>query len=296
MNRIRDDRHADPCLGRVYWSPVKSAWISLMYVGAIAGGIVTFSWDALLVLIITSVFTLCAGHSVGMHRRLIHNSFQCPLWLEYFLVYCGTLIGLAGPFSIIQMHEMRDWAQRQPRCHDYFASRQPLLKDWFWLLHCDIQLAQPPMINYELRIIDDRFYHLLEKTRFLQQLPLAIVLYFLGGWSWVVWGIFGRVSVCMTGHWLVGYFAHRSGDREWQVEGAGVQGYNVRFCGLITMGECWHNNHHAFPDSAKLGLHFYQADPGWWLIRVLAAMRLVWGIQCPKDLPVRANLKLIGSP
>lgn len=293
MGRISEFDHADPCEGNVSWSPSKSIWIGLMYLGAVWGGCITFTWSAFLLFLITSALTLCAGHSVGMHRRLIHNSFQCPQWLEYCLVYCGTLIGLAGPFSIIKMHELRDWAQRQSCCHDYFASRQNMLKDWFWILHCDIQLAHPPTIHYENRIEDDNFYKILEKTKFLQQLPWAIVFYLLGGWSWVVWGIFVRVTVCMTGHWLVGYFAHRCGHRDWHLEGAGVQGYNVRFCGLITMGECWHNNHHACPDSAKLGLHSYQADPDWWMIRALTVVGLAWDAQEPKDLPMRSNLKSI---
>jgi len=296
MNRIHlEDCHTNPSEGRVYWSPQKSLWLGMMYLGAIAGGIVTFSWDAFFLFGATSALTLCAGHSVGMHRRLIHNSFECPQWLEYCLVYCGTLIGLAGPFSIIRMHELRDWAQRQPHCHDYFASRRNILQDWFWVLNCELQLDNPPVIQYEPRIANDKVYQFLEKTRLAQQIPWAILLYLWGGASWVVWGICVRTSVCMTGHWLVGYFAHRWGHRDWHIDGAGVQGYNVRFCGLITMGECWHNNHHAFPDSAQLGLHPSQTDPGWWMICLLKVLGLAWNIQQPQDLPVRANLKRLDN-
>ena len=290
MDRVQAGKLANPCRGRVIWSPIKSIWIVSMYAGAMIGGWLTFSGEMFWLFAITSVFTLCAGHSVGMHRRLIHNSFKCPQWLEYTLVYFGALIGLAGPFSIIYMHELRDWSQRQPRCHDYFASRQPLLKDWFWLLNCNIRLEHPPSIRYEARIMDDRFYHLLEKTRYLQQLPWAIAFYALFGWGGVFWGICVRVSVCTTGHWLMGYIAHRWGHRQWDVAGAGVQGYNVPGCGLITMGECWHNNHHAYPDSAKLGLAPYQSDPGWWLISLLHRLGLAWDIQQPNTLPARTNL------
>ena len=290
-----DDSHADPCHGRVRWSPGKSAWISSMYLGAIVGGYFTCSWDAVLLFLTTSAITLCAGHSVGMHRRLIHNSFQCPLWLEYVLVHLGVLVGLAGPFSIIRMHDLRDWAQRQPHCHDYFASRPGFWRDAFWILHCEIELEHPPQIQYEARIRRDRIYHWLEKTRLLQQLPWAILFYLLGGWSWVVWGICVRVSVCVTGHWWIGRLAHRSGPRDWHIEGAGVQGYNVPFCGLITMGECWHNNHHAFPDSARIGLRSHQLDPGWWLIKLFESLGLAWAIETPDNVPVRPDLKPFGT-
>ena len=82
----------------------------------------------------------------------------------------------------------------------------------------------------------------------LQQVPLAIALFLLGGLPWVVWGIAVRVSVSLTGHWLVGHYAHRGGEQGWRVEGVAVQGYNLKQFGLVTFGESFHGNHHAFPE------------------------------------------------
>ena len=70
---------------------------------------------SVLVFLASSAVTLCGGHSLGMHRKLIHDSYQCPKWLEYSLVYLGTLVGLAGPYGMVHTHDMRDWAQRQVR-------------------------------------------------------------------------------------------------------------------------------------------------------------------------------------
>ena len=94
----------------------------------------------------------------------------------------------------------------------------------------------------------------------------------------------------MTGHWFIGYFAHRSGHRDWYVEGAGVQGYNIKCAGLITFGECWHNNHHAYPGSARLGLNADQVDPGWWVLCFFKRLGLVWGLQTPELLPQRKTI------
>jgi hypothetical protein len=99
-----------------------------------------------------------------------------------------------------------------------------------------------------------------------------------------------RVAISVTGHWLVGYFAHNRGPRSWHIEGAGVQGYNVRYCGLITMGEAWHNNHHAFPASARLGLRPGETDPGWAVLVLLSRLGLVWNLKTPDTLPPRPNL------
>ena len=130
----------------------------------------------------------------------------------------------------------------------------------------------------------------MERTWILQQLPLAVLLWLIGGWHWVLWGSCLRVAISVTGHWLIGYFAHNMGHRSWHVQGAAVQGFNIKFCGLITMGECWHNNHHAFPGSAKLGLEKGQSDPGWWVLCILKKLKLVRNVVVAEDLPERNNL------
>jgi hypothetical protein len=57
------------------------------------------------------------------------------------------------------------------------------------------------------------------------------------------------------------------------------------------MGECWHNNHHAFPGSARLGLYKDEWGSGWWLLCGLRRLGLVWGLRLPADLPARAELR-----
>jgi stearoyl-CoA desaturase (delta-9 desaturase) len=273
--------------GRVFWSPVKSLWVTTMTVAALIAGPLLFSWSALALFLVTSAVTLCAGHSVGMHRLLIHRGFTAPRWVEYVLVYLGILVGMAGPYGMIGTHDLRDWAQQQEACHDFFAHRRPFLIDGYWNMHCAIRLARPPQFVLEPRLRDDRFYWFLERSWMLQQAPWAVLFYALGGWGWVVWGIAARVAVSLTGHWTVGHFAHRKGHQGWRVEGVAVQGYNVDYCGLITFGECWHANHHAFPGSARLGLEAGQSDPGWWLLCALEWLGLARDLRQPRDLPER---------
>ena len=141
--RIRSIVTTSAADGTVRWSPGKSLWITGMYAGAIAAFVFYASGSGVLVFVLTSALTLCAGHSVGMHRRLIHRSFECPTWLEKILVYLGTLVGMGGPLTMAHTHDQRDWAQRQRRCHDYFSHMQPIYRDYFWQLHCDIELDHP---------------------------------------------------------------------------------------------------------------------------------------------------------
>src|SRR5262245_46141903 len=115
--RMRDGENTDADTGSVYWNPGKSLWITRMTVAALTGGPVYFTWGALLLFLSTSAVTVCLGHSLGMHRRLIHRAYDCPLWLERLFVYLGTLVGMAGPFGMIRQHDIRDWAQRKTSCH-----------------------------------------------------------------------------------------------------------------------------------------------------------------------------------
>ena len=281
---------ADAVTGSVHWAPAKSLWITSMWLGAIFGGPLFFTWDAFLLFLATTGTTVCLGHSLGMHRRLIHRAYDCPLWLERLFVYLGALVGMAGPYGMIRQHDIRDWAQRKVMCHPYLAHRSSILQDGFWQLHCEVSLARPPRLVLERRVAEDGFYQFIERTWMLHQMPWAVAFYALGGMPWVVWGIAVRVAASVTGHWLVGYFAHNRGPRSWHIEGAGVQGYNVPCCGLITMGESWHNNHHAFPASARLGVKPGEADPGWWVLCILRSVGLVWNVRTPETLPHRPNL------
>ncbi len=294
--RMLSGETSDPVKGKVVWVAGKSFWVTAMTVVAIVFGPLTFSLDALAVFVTLTGVTICLGHSVGMHRLLIHQSFETPIWVEHILVYMGTLVGMAGPFGMIYAHDIRDWAQRQRECHDLFAHRRPFFQDAFWQMHCAVALEKPPHFVMEERIERDRFYRFLEATWMLQQAPLAAILFILGGFPWLVWGVPVRVSVSLTGHWLIGYFAHRGGEQGWCVDDVAVQGFNLKRFGLVTFGESYHGNHHAFPESARLGLESGQVDLGWIFIKLLSWLGLASSINLPSNVPHRAGLRRVTSP
>ena len=255
----------------------------------------TFSLGAVVLCVVTTYVTLLLGHSVGMHRRMIHQSFDCPKWLERAMVYVGVTVGMAGPFGLLRIHDVRDWAQRAEHCHDFFAHRRPLWLDALWQLTCRFEFTRPPRFMLERELASDPWYQWMERTWMLQQLPIAAVLFVLGGWPWVVWGVCVRVTLSVTGHWVVTYLTHNPGPGRWQVLGAGVQASNLPGYGLLTMGECWHNNHHAFPESARIGLLPGEADPGWWVIRCLHRFGLITRVGAPRAQAQREDLVHAGA-
>ena len=291
VNSLVDTPGCSPVHGRVRWDPVHSLWNGAMMAAALIAGPLLFSWSAFAVFVVTTGAGLVLGHSVGFHRRLIHGSFECPLWLERILVWFGTAVGMSGPFWMIRTHDLRGWAQRQADCHPYLAHRAPMPKDAVWQMHCRLDLDHPPAFDLG-RVGRDPFYRFLERTWMLQQLPIAAVLWLMGGWSFVVWGVCARVAASVTGHWFVGHLAHRRGPQTWLVKAAGVQAHDVPWAAVPTMGEAWHNNHHAFPGSARIGLYPGQSDWGFRFIQALERMGLAWNVQTLETLAERPVIRV----
>jgi len=270
------------------WS--KFLWLALHGIIGIAGIFLFPELNAALIFIALTAITICAGHSVGMHRLLIHRSFTTSHLIEYILVWLGTLVGMAGPFGMIRAHDMRDWHQRQTICPPHPSHSDHFWTDAWWQLCCMFDLKNPPEFAIEHPVASDPIYRMMERTWMAQQLPIGLILYAFGGWAFVCWGISLRIFVSLTGHWMVGHFAHKQGNQTWRIDGLPVQGYNLPKVSLLTFGEGWHGNHHAFPHSAKLGVLDGEADIGFGLIRLLERLGLVWNIKLPDSEPAREGL------
>lgn len=288
--RVRPKSHTDAIQGTIRWDAMKSIWFLFMLTGGVLAIIWTPSWSGFLVFLTTTAITVCAGHSVGMHRLLIHKSFETPKWLEYTLVWLGTLVGMAGPFGMIRAHDMRDWHQRQTVCPRHPSHGAGFWQDAWWQMHCRFDLDHPPQFEIEPEIANDRVYQWVERHWMAQQLVLAVPLFLIGGIEFVLWGVCLRVAVSLSGHWMVGHFAHKGGHQGWIVNGLPVQGYNLPSFAFITFGESLHGNHHAFPHSARLGIDEGQSDIGFTFIKCLEFFGLAKDIQEPHSRPEREGL------
>ncbi len=268
--------------GKLLWAPTKSIWFILCILVSLFFGYSTFSRTNALISFAITVLTLSFGHSVGVHRGFIHDSFVSSLSFKRFLIYLGTLTSLGGPLSLRYLHDLRDWAQRNKACHNYFSHYDNILQDFIIQMNCTIRLKERQSFQYQNLYSEDKFIRFLDKTWILQQIPLILVFQYLGGFGLVVWGVFVRVSTCTIGHWLVGHFAHKKGELYRVVPSACVQGYNVPFISILTMGESLHNNHHANPESCKFSIQKGELDPGWWCILFLVSLGWIQSVNLPQ--------------
>lgn len=263
---------ADPSRGRVRLDLAKLLWNGLMLSGAIAA-LFFVTGPAIILFFVTSYLTLLLGHSVGMHRIMIHRNADAVPAVERVLILLGTWVGIGGPAQIIVVHDLRDWAQHQPHCHDFFAHRRGYWRDVTWQLFYRFDFEAPPTVEVEPRYSKDHFYQHLSRHWRWHQLGLAAILFVLGGLPFVLWGVCARVALSAVGHWSVTYVCHNPGPGRYRVVNAGV--LRGRLAGFLTHGECWHSNHHAFPESARIGLYKGQIDPAARVIEALAHIGLV---------------------
>jgi len=107
---------------------------------------------------------------------------------------------------------------------------------------------------------------------------LGLGLLAIGGLPWLLWGVFFRVVFGLHCTWLVNSATHLWGSRRFQTSDDSRNSWWVAF---LTFGEGWHNNHHAYPTSARHGLSWYQFDPCWLQIKLLEKVGLAWDVRIP---------------
>lgn len=227
-----------------------------------------FSWSAVGLALFLHWVTGGLGITLGWHRMLTHRSFQTPKWLEYFLVFCGTLAVEGGPIWWVGLHRHHHLYSDQAVDH-HDSSKGFWWSHMQWMLH-EVP-AEAEIDRFTKDIADDRFYQFLDKYFFPIQIVFAVLLYLIGGWPFVFWGVFVRLVFVYHTTWLVNSATHKFGYRTYETD---ERSTNCWWVALLTYGEGWHNNHHAYQYSARHGMEWWEFDMTWLTIRFLQAIGL----------------------
>ncbi len=237
-----------------------------------------FSWKAIGVALLLYWVTGGLGITLGFHRLITHRSFQTPKWLEYFLAFCGTLACQGGPIAWVGMHRIHHLhSDQELDPHD--SNKGFFWSHLRWMFYHSPAFADVPRFTKDIK--DDPFYQFLEKYMLPIQFALGGLLLLLGGWSFVVWGIFVRLIFVWHCTWFVNSATHKFG---YQTYDAGDHSTNCWWVALLTYGEGWHNNHHAFQYSARHGLKWWEIDLTWMTIQLLQFLGLATNVKlAPAD-------------
>jgi sn-1 stearoyl-lipid 9-desaturase len=233
-----------------------------------------WSLEAIAALLLLYWLTACVGVTLGYHRLLAHGAFSVPGWLEAVIATCAALSCQHGPITWVGLHRHHHLHSDTPA--DHHNSHLG-----FWWSHVGWMLHEVPAQCYVRQLTPELqrvgYYRWLNRNVLLLQLPLALLLYGIGsvsgagGWALVLWGIPLRLVLVYHATWLVNSATHRWG----YVSHASADGSrNNWWVALITFGEGWHNNHHAYPSSARMGFRWWELDLTWWHIRLLHRLGL----------------------
>ena len=262
---------------------IPPAWGTIVYMGIIHFFALfalfpsNFSPSALGVAFVLYVITAGVGITLGFHRLVSHRSYQVPKLLEYFLIFCGTLAGQGGPLDWIGLHRIHH------QYSDLEFDPHNSLKGFYWS-HLGWMLCQNPanekIPRYTKDISGDRFYQFCQYGMIPIQLTLAAILYYFGGLPWVVWGVFVRLVIVFHCTWFVNSATHKFGYKSYESSDTSL---NCWWVALLTFGEGWHNNHHAFQYSARHGLQWWEIDLTWMMIKTLSWLGLATNIKLPPE-------------
>ena len=252
---------------RLDWTMIIA--LAIFHIGAICAFLPgLFSWQAVGVAVLLHWITGGLGITLGWHRLLSHRSFQVPQWLEYFFALCGTLALQGGIIWWVGLH--RHHHLHSDEDVDHHDSKKGFLWSHVRWMCFEIP-AESDIPRFTKDIANDPFYQFLNEYFFPLQVVLGVVLYAIGGWPYVFWGVFARLVIVYHCTWLVNSATHKFGYRNFETTDNST---NCWWVALTTYGEGWHNNHHAYQYSARHGMKWWEIDITWMTIQVLQFLGL----------------------
>jgi stearoyl-CoA desaturase (delta-9 desaturase) len=236
-----------------------------------------FSWSA--VAVAAGLYMLTGmGITLAYHRLLTHRSLTVPKYVEYALTLIGVLALQGGPITWVAQHRAHHAnTDRDGDPHDAHRGMPWAHIEWMFRKNKD-RIPQDELARWVPDLIKDPFYRFIEKYNALCTVVLGLILLAIGGWSWVIWGIFARLVFTYHCTWLVNSASHAVG---YQTFNTNDRSTNNWWVALLSFGEGWHNNHHAFPFSARHGLRWFEIDPTYMTIKVMAWLKLARNVKLP---------------
>jgi stearoyl-CoA desaturase (delta-9 desaturase) len=270
---MRDETIVKKSVMGINWDT--AIFMGLFHLGAVAA-LFMFSWQASVVALVLWWITASLGVGMGFHRLLTHRGYKTPKLVEYFLTVCGTLAFEGAPINWVVTHRIH-------HAHTDAPGDPHTPRDGGWWAHMGWilkgtgqQYDKSVKARYAPDLVGDNIHVWINRLYWVPLVFLGLALLLFGGWSFLMWGIFFRVTLNLHATWLVNSATHMWGRRRFATKD---DSRNNWWVALVTFGEGWHNNHHAHPTSARHGLAWYEIDLNWWGIRTMQFLGLAKSIK-----------------
>jgi fatty-acid desaturase len=246
-----------------------------------------FSWTNFFVMFLLFYLTLVWGVAIGFHRLLTHRSFVVPKWFEYVLTILGSMTlqqGAIGWVASHRLHHVFTETEQDPHSpkENFFWAHVG------WLVFGRGQEHSPETYQkYTPDLLKDKFHVSFEKFNRVPAIIVAILLFLIGGWGLLAWGVGVRTVLSWHISWAVNSIGHSFGPQRFNTN---EDSRNNWVLGILTFGDGWHNNHHAFPTSARHGFAWYELDLNFLQIKLLEKIGFAKKIIVPTQTAIERKL------
>jgi stearoyl-CoA desaturase (delta-9 desaturase) len=279
------------------------------FVGLLAGIVLMWKTDARRwgigwpeVFAMLAMYALAGfGVTIGYHRHLTHKAFETIRPIRLLLAILGSSAGQGMTIKWIATHRRHHQASDRPGDpHSPHLHGEEGILGMFkgmWHAHLgwafeqdkdDLARSVPDLLSDRAMMRIDQLYFLWLALGIL--LPGAALGLWYGTWmgfaSGVVWGGLVRIFLMQHVTWSINSVCHVWGTRTYRSADHSVNNFPIA---IVSLGEGWHNNHHAFPTSARHGLHWWQFDSSWLIIWTMQKLGLVWDVRLPNEAAMAAK-------
>jgi stearoyl-CoA desaturase (Delta-9 desaturase) len=272
------DTHSDI----VYPSAIPFVLVHLACAAAIWTGI---TWQAVaigVVLYWLRIFAVGAGY----HRYFSHRAFSTSRAFQFIL---ALLSQSTAQKSVLW------WAAKHRHHHLHSDTERDVHSPrhkGFWYSHVGWIFARGHGKTDLVKVADfARYPELmwLHRYELVPAIGLGVLCWLIGGWPGLVVGFFWSTVILYHATFCINSLAHVLGSRRYVT---GDDSRNNWLLAVFTMGEGWHNNHHACQSSVRQGFRWWEFDPTFYILKVLSWLRVVWDLKRPPEAVLRNEQRL----
>jgi stearoyl-CoA desaturase (delta-9 desaturase) len=274
MNGVVETERYDSTQGSDGIDWTKSLPFLGVHVASLAAFWTGVSWKAVMACVALYMIRMF-GITAGYHRYFSHRSYRTSRWFQFVLAWIGCSAMQKGPL----------WWAAHHRHHHRYSDREEDLHSpkqrGFWWAHIGWILSDRYVATRCDTIRDFSKYPELRWLNRYSGVPgvlLGIGCFLAMGRQGLVWGFFISTVLLYHGTFMINSLCHMFGSVRYRTADTSR---NSMTLALITMGEGWHNNHHYYSTSARMGFFWWEIDISYYVLNLLSLAGLVWDMKKP---------------
>ncbi len=254
----------------------------LIHFLAIGAFFVDFGWTEV-ALCVAMYYVRMFFITAGYHRYFSHRSYKMGRVMQFLMALGGTTATQKGVLWWAGHHRHHHKHSDQPA--DVHSPKKGLIWSHLGWILCN-KYNETPYDN----IKDFAKYpelRWLNRWNLVPPVALAVVLFLIGGSSWLFWGFFLSTTILWHGTFTINSLMHVWGRRRYVTTDTSR---NSMLLALITCGEGWHNNHHYYQSTANQGFFWWEIDMSFYVLKVMSWFGLVKDLRTPSEAVLKRNL------